>query len=448
LGELVIHDPVLTGRRLVSNISVTEGLERYIKQKDFFVEYDTEIFADKSILNIPLIATVLPIAWLSGSDVYVDKLDKSFKESMDKLQLYFKDIYPLIPFTTEIKAKDLVENTIMVEDFERKTGLLFSGGVDATYSMITNLQHKPTLIMHWGVERTPYPIYRDYWEMVRSTYESMAKKHGINYHLIKTNALEVLNERKIEHRYSQELFYGSLWVRLQHSLVLLSLAAPLSVNRFDSLLIAASEWPTGPETLDPNRPHAARPEADEKISWANLSVKHDGYIEKYRKIRAIVDYFKNENLVLRVCLNRKDAPRSMNCNICDKCSRTITQIIQAGVDPNKYGFKVHDSSPFDRYKKYIVNHGLDCYSLNSQKILPESIDFDLYGSKKFFEWLRGFQLPEKEQELFYRDVYIHLPFPVAKVLNEIYKILGINIHFGNPNLSQERVEEIRGFNKP
>jgi hypothetical protein len=448
LGELVIHDPVLTGRRLVSNISVKEGLEQYIKQKDFFIEYDTEILAIDSILNIPIIATVLPLAWLSGSDIYVDKLDKTFKESMDQLQQYFKSQYPLVPFTTKIKTNELVENKISVKDSERRTGLLFSGGVDATYSMITNLQHKPTLIMHWGVERTPYPAYRDYWEMVRSTYESLAKKHGLVFHLTKTNVLDVLGERKIEHRYSEELFYGSLWVRLQHSLVLLSLAAPLSVNRFDRLLIAASEWPTTPETLDPNRPHAARPEADEKISWANLSVKHDGFIEKYRKIRAIVNYYKDENVVLRVCLNRKDAPRSMNCNICDKCSRTITQIIQAEVDPNKYGFKVDDSSPFDRYRKYIENHGLDYSSLNAKKILPETMDIDLYGSKEFFEWLRGFKLSEKEQELFYRDVYLHLPFPVAKVLNEIYMILGINIHFGNPNLPQERVEKIRGFNKP
>jgi hypothetical protein len=174
-----------------------------------------------------------------------------------------------------------------------------------------------------------------------------------------------------------------------------------------------------------------------------LSVKHDGFIEKYRKIRAIVDYYKDEKVVLRVCLNRKDAPMSMNCNICDKCSISITQVIQAGVDPNRYGFKVHDSSPFNKTKKYIEDHGTFYFNSNAQKIIPESIDFDLYGYKEFSKWLRSFHGTEKIQDLFYRDLYDSLPFPMAKVLNEIYKILGINVHFGNPKLPQERIKKLK-----
>ena len=89
---------------------------------------------------------------------------------MEQLQQYFKSQYPLVPFTTKIETNELIENEISVKDSKRKTGLLFSGGVDATYSMITNMQYNPTLIMHWGVERTPYPMYKDYWEMVSYTY--------------------------------------------------------------------------------------------------------------------------------------------------------------------------------------------------------------------------------------------------------------------------------------
>jgi hypothetical protein len=222
----------------------------------------------------------------------------------------------------------------------------------------------------------------------------------------------------------------------------LSLTAPLSVNRFNRLLIAASEWPTNAETLGPNRPHASRPEADEKISWASLSVKHDGFIEKFRKIRAIVDHYKDENVVLRVCLNRKDAPMSMNCNICDKCSITITQVIQAGVNPNRYGFRFNDSLPFDKTKKYIEDHGAFYFNSKEQKIFPESIEFDLYGYQEFFQWLLSYHGTEKIQDLFYRDLYDSLPFSMAKVLNEIYKILGINVHFGNPNLPQERIKKL------
>ena len=97
-----------------------------------FVKYDTEIYADKSILNIPLTASVLPLAWLSGSNIVVDTLDKGFKESMDALQTVFMSMLPLAPFKTEIYVDELVENKIIPDDQERKTGLLFSGGVDST----------------------------------------------------------------------------------------------------------------------------------------------------------------------------------------------------------------------------------------------------------------------------------------------------------------------------
>ena len=115
-----------------------------------FVEYDADIKADSSILNLPITATVLPLAWLSGSDIHVDKIDKSFKESMNSLQEVFRNLYPLIPFKTNIVVDKIVDNKIELEDPTRRTAILFSGGVDSTYSLISHIDEKPRLIMHWG----------------------------------------------------------------------------------------------------------------------------------------------------------------------------------------------------------------------------------------------------------------------------------------------------------
>jgi hypothetical protein len=293
-------------------------------------------------------------------------------------------------------------------------------------------------------------MYRDYWKMVRSTYESMAKKHGIVFHLIKTNALEVLNERKIEHRYSEELFHGSLWVRLQHSLVLLSLAAPLSVNRFDNLLIAASLWPRARYTLDPNRPHAARPEADEKISWANLRFRHDGYIPRNKKIKVIGEHIKSNELTLRACLARpgdQTTSEKMNCNNCSKCHRTIMQLVQFQHDPEELGFSVDDST-FNKIREYYSRHGLDSFGINSQALLPENFEHNFYGSRCFFEWLKNFKLTDKDLApdiWVYRGIYDSLPYPLAKIVNVIYKKFDINIHFGNPILPQEKVNILKAL---
>ena len=63
------------------------------------------------------------------------------------------------------------------------------------------------------------------------------------------------------------------------------------MGRFDRLLIAGSVDPT--LTI----PYATRPSTDEKIVWATLRVKHDGYIPRTEKIMgAIKDYMKNNTL--------------------------------------------------------------------------------------------------------------------------------------------------------
>ena len=81
LGEFVIEKPSYHGKRFSSKVSTSKLLEKYIQERELFIEYDVNVDVDDSILNIPLTATVLPLAWVTGSDLYVGKIDKTFKES-------------------------------------------------------------------------------------------------------------------------------------------------------------------------------------------------------------------------------------------------------------------------------------------------------------------------------------------------------------------------------
>jgi hypothetical protein len=450
LSEIHIQGAKFKNNRLTNSLNLSKKLKRFIKTPEMFIEYDTDIHADESILNIPLTATVLPLAWLTGSDIFLNTLDRDFKESMDTLQSVFKSMFPLPPFSTEIHSEELVVNKINPIDPERRTGLLFSGGVDSTYSMITHQSENPRLIMHWGVEGPPYPVYRNYWEMVNRTYKDFANKNELAFNLTKTNVLEILDPRKIEHRFHKELYYGSLWVRLQHSLVLLSLVAPLSMNRFDRLLIAASNWRGSRATVDPDRPHSQRPETDERIGWAGLSVKHDGYIPRNKKIKVIGEHINSNKLTLRACLARpgdQTTPEKMNCNNCSKCHRTIMQLVQFQHDPEELGFSVDDST-FNKIREYYSRHGLDSFGINSQTLLPENFEHNFYGSRCFFEWLKNFKLTDKDLApdiWVYRGIYDSLPYPLAKIVNVIYKKFDINIHFGNPILPQEKVNILKAL---
>jgi hypothetical protein len=442
MGEIEISDSELVEGKLTSTVSAPKNLRKYIYNPSFFAIYDVDIVPNKSILNIPAVATVLPLAWLTGSDIHVDELDSTFKESIDSLNGEYREMFTEAPFTTEIIADELVDNVIGDVDPSARTGLLFSGGVDSTYSLISNLDLNPRLIMYWGIERRPYPKYLRYWENVIKTYSEFARGKGLIFNPIKTNVLTVLHERRIEHDFHELLYNGALWKTLQHSLVLLPLTAPLSMGRFDRLLIAASHYPENP-TVVSNRPTSQGLKTDEKTSWASLRVKHDGYIPRLKKIEAITDYLQHDDLMLRVCLNYKPETEKLNCATCEKCLRTILQLTVSGVDPNICGFEV-DSSTFRKIKQFI-SRGLEGKEritssyIENQKMIPDKIEHDLHGSKDFFEWY-------KEQDLIYshgidfgiyRDLYNMLPFTIAKCLDVLYSKIGIKLH-GNPVLPPTR----------
>jgi hypothetical protein len=427
LGEILIKNPIVKGLTLYSKVEAYE-YNKYIKTPELFIEYDTEINTDDSILNIPLLANVLPLAWLTGSDVHVRCLDKDFKESMDRLQRFFKPIFPWAPFSTEIEVNELVENKIQVPDKERRTALLFSGGADSMYSLLSNMDHKPRLIMNWGIDDFPYPERRSHWEKTLDVYRDFARREGLDFNLIKTNASQILDSRRIGHRFHRELYNGMIRAALQHSLVLLPLAAPLSFNKFDHLIIASTFIPSYDFQKNPR---AAVPQADEMIVWANLNVSHDGFnLSRNEKIAGVIsEYFKTNPTILRVCLRSPYIDGMINDSACEKCLRTIASLTLAGVDPNTCGFHV-DESTFQSMKSYWENVKISHPGYHWAQIknsIPEDIKQDFYGSREFFEWFRGFDFKTTKKSWLYVDAYNMLPYSLARLLAKVYSRLGIKV---------------------
>ena len=428
MSEIIIEDPILEKGRLTSRITTAKNLSKYISERELFIEYDIETQANESILNIPLTATVLPLAWLTGSDIYVKTLDHTFKESMDELQNFFAQMYPKGLFTTEIKTEKLVNNKIEVEDPERRTGMLFSGGVDSMYSLINNIQHNPRLVMIWGCDNFPYPERSDHWEKTISIYSEFARKKNLELNVIKTNISQILTLRRIEHSYHKELFGGRLRGALQHSLVLLPPAAPISFGRFDKFIIAATVTPKHDFKLYPS---ASGLRSDEKIIWADLSVKHDGYVDRFIKIKKLVDHYGVEPFTLRVCSRSAYVDGTLNDGKCQKCLITLMSLILADFDPNQCGFDV-DESTFEFMKSLWgrKDWAAERWSLwkTVQESIPDQIDFDVHGSKEFFEWFREFDLDDAERNWFYFDLYMWLPYFLAKNMNRVFSRYGNALH--------------------
>ncbi len=429
MDGIFVGDAVLEERKLIGRITVPRRLEKYFRSLHFFAIYDEDLDADRSILNIPLLATVLPFAWLAGVDVYVNELDRTFKESMDQLQQVFQKYYSQARFTTRIIADTLVENEIGNLDPSERTGLLFSGGLDCTHALLTHLNLQPRLIMFWGTDMYPYPENAAHWEAIISTYSQFARQRGLQYNVVKTNNSIILDDLRISHDFHHYLYDGWFRQMLQHTFVLIPLTAPLSMGRFNRLLISGDS-PQDPELQPPN---ANRPETNEKFIWANLQVKHVGDIYREEKIGAIKNHLQADDIKLKVCIKKIEAPQ-LNDNTCVKCLETIGQLASAGIDGNKCGFQINEST-WRRFKEYL-EHELEKETFSRgaafrrmQENLPTHIEHDFCGSREFFNWLRDFDLQSKKKDVWlYRDIYHSLPYSVAKILDRLYLNMGILIH--------------------
>jgi hypothetical protein len=124
------------------------------------------------------------------------------------------------------------------------------------------------------------------------------------------------------------------------------------------------------------------------------------------------------------------AVRALNDCSCSKCLLTIAQLVIAGVDPNECGFKV-DESTFAQMRTFLMRKKslrLSQKWYGIQEIARNEIDFEVLGSREFFKWLQDFNLGSTEINWFYTDLYMFLPYLLAKNLDRVYCRIGINIH--------------------
>lgn len=420
MDEITVESRLI-GNKVISTLAVPRNLRKYIESYKLYVKYDAPISADTSIINIPLISNILPLAWLTGADVHVETLDKSYVEAMNAIKHEFNLIFPRGRFKSKIIVDNLVEN----HNQSKETALLFTGGIDSTYSMIDNIALKPRLIMYSGIQH--YQLYQTYAkreQFVKETYSAFAKRQGLNFNFIKTNIIGILNDSRIAHDFYRILRGTNLWIGLQEPLVLLSLPAPLSIGRFNRLLIAASVDSTNDYI---KYPCSSQPRIDEKFAWADLRVKHHGYINRFSKTSLIKEYMKNNKIDINVC--NSPPLNLLNCSACEKCYRTITSLVLEGIDPNQCNFNVNELT-FQSIKRLLLKKDAG-FLLNGdlwtilQTLVPDEVKTDCYGSRDFFLWFKSIKIDKvlKKRDLYW-TIYNYLPFPLALLLDAlIYSII-------------------------
>ncbi|MBM3156491.1 MAG: hypothetical protein FJ004_04315 [Chloroflexi bacterium] len=387
IKKISVDSPHVLGNKIQFKIHVSKPLRKYFLSDVSYAQYDGIDLnkVDSSIIAIPMLSILIPIAWAAGADVHVAELDASYLQCLEKVKDAYKRYLPGFSFSGSITAGKVTSNRFG----GKRNAMLFSGGVDSMTSYLRNRDLKPDFISIWGLPDIPHFEDR-FWHRMWADIRSLASLDGLAAFQVKTDMY-----RNINHELLSREFGVSWFTDASFSLFMLSLCAPVTaVREIGTIIIAAS----GSEDYKGKSGYGSHPSIDNNISWADTKVLHDAFeLTRQQKVEFLCKG-QNERYLshLRVCW---DSALETNCGDCEKCIRTIVSLVIEGADPNKCNFRVDDKTfPFirDCFSKGVISlpEGQLHYWKGMQKRIPAHISNDIYGSRKFLEWLRGFDLSQ------------------------------------------------------
>lgn len=339
--KIVLKDINKRYNRIRYIFNVSDDLKKYFSGKDFIIEYPESIEnVPDSVLAVPFVCNVLPIIWLTNSVLEIDGLDKSFYESIPEFKKGYIKMFPEASFQGEICVKRLIDNSY---DDTGKSAMFYSGGLDSVQTLISHIDEKPDLLSIWGSD-----IKFDNesgWNLVHKAIEEASSKFHLKEVVFHSSFREFDDEGELGRDFGECLGDG-WWHGVKHGIGLLGHVAPYAyVHKISKMYIASSNCPE-----DGQVKCASNPIIDNYVRFSGCKVIHDGFkFNRQDKTRNIVEFCRNNNekITLHVCW---ESQNGSNCCACEKCFRTIAELISEGAEPSDYGFNEVDENIFNMQK--------------------------------------------------------------------------------------------------
>ncbi len=266
-----------------------------------------------------------------GIGIKVPVLDKTFYECIPQIKATFKKMYPHAELCFDVIADTLVDCSYKPQ---ATPSVFFTGGVDATSALIEEIEQKPLLINIWGGDSQLTDL--DTHTQLESYISSLTERIGTQYAFVKSNCRWFFNEAMTTKRFGQILnkdhIHGGWWAGIAHILTMTSTIAPLLyLTKTGVHYIGSSNSHT--DALDANNEDMIK--AIRYASCTLSMVENDK--DRIFKIGKITRYCSAHHLPieLKVCWYSHS---SHNCSHCEKCYRTILNIICNHGNPNDFGF--------------------------------------------------------------------------------------------------------------
>lgn len=393
----------------------TGKLNKYFNTNKFFVDYEQDVSnVPKSILTIPFVASLVPLMWLTDTVMWVEELDRTFYDSVFKIQSAYQRLYSHYPLKGNLVPAKLIDNVYIPE---RKSLLLFSGGIDANTTYIRIKDSNPLLfnIQGWYKNRNDNDFAAD--ADIRDI-SAFAQRETLNFTFAKSNFAVLVNTYVFDKEIKKRLG-DSWWHGFQHSMAFISIAIPLAYLLKIERIYIASSVPMGEYVKC-----ASYITTDSEFKFATVGgCVHDGSeLTRQDKVHVLVNYAKqtNEEYPIRVC-----SFNDHNCCECDKCFRSILGIVAEGGDIQKFGFIVNNS--LKEHFGTIMAERAHTFNIKGESSLhwPAIIkkmkkNYDIIEDKEFVDWFLTYDF-EKARKIALRKYYYtnFLKIIARKIKNQI-----------------------------
>lgn len=340
-----------TGCSVRYNFSCSENLKKYFTGTDFCIVYPENIESvPDAVLAIPFATNTLQIAWLADCELIIPELDRDFYESIPNFLQGFRGMYPEATFAGKLAIGQIVDCR---SEKNGESAAFFSGGLDATTSLLRHIDERPHLISIWGSD-VDYDNETG-WNVVEKGLRETAKQYDLPLAVIRSRFREFDDVVKLTEDF-RGILQTSWWYGVKHGIGLIGHAAPYAwLHGVNMVYIASSNCPE-----DGVVRCASDPTIDSHVAFCGSKVFHDAFeLNRQKKTNFIAHYHKEHpeaKIDLHVCWKSDDGS---NCCSCEKCYRTMVGLWICGEDPQNYGFQ---------YEKNVFHHIYQLIALREEGI--------------------------------------------------------------------------------
>jgi len=324
----------LHGEKLVRVTATVNWEDCDRPDQEVYIETDEKFAKDISCNpHAFLVGCILPAMHFGEKRIFLDaEICPSLREGLESVMALMKEWSGGGYKPLNIEAK--TSSTVRHLNKHRRAGLFLSGGIDSLAALRVNKKNYPEqhpglikdcLLVHGFdiggvVERgMKYHVF----DRAKAALSGVANDANVKLIPVYTNIRHLCDERDLW----LDKFFGAVLASVAHA--------------FDSrlnLVYIASSYDI------PNlAPCGSHPLLDPEYSSYDLRIKHrDVALSRLEKLRIVADWdvaFQN----FRVCLaNVEDR---LNCGKCEKCVRTMTELVAIGALDKTRAFVENDVSP-------------------------------------------------------------------------------------------------------